>query len=685
MLEVSKGSKSLRMKINELVTSLDDINLLEVGGYNVVNDTVAKLKKAYPNWQLGMPHPESNEPTMTKNDMIRFGITKGRDIDPEADPRYFGADGQERKAANKRAKDKYQDRPDIGFTKSPQNYLSPAEWDYKYSRTHNPDGSPKTIRTKDTTNNPSALKNKLFKTKGGAGRKTLNSGDVKDLDKQIILFQTRGEFDTFSGIGSKEDTPIAELQKAYAEDPDNIQSFMAGKGRNQKHTVYGFVDSYRDKDIKVIDDTGFNPIKFTGSANDTKGIIGQEKPDPKKLTPGVDDLPGSTGLASDYKNKITDYYKKLHNFYAPYNKIVSQDFEDSQRKLINKKINSAQAFKKYIDSQGIKGSDEFTGRMMNRDDDVAKNSNPNYTPDNPYGVGIDRKLFDFMNLEHWEDLQFGSNVKMNREILKDIFGLPRVPETKNQVLSILRTLKSLGYDKGKQGKNMPKFSSRPSDLNKDVKFITREFSDSGVSESVIRQALREVEEPIRVDLEDLTLLNPDIVQIVNPEFAKQEPVIPRPEETPGKKGAPAQLKKGRGVTFDQFTNETKENFKKMYGDINNPKVGVSENEPGHKPNSNKSAKNRFYAVVSQDGVLYVQDGEDKKFYPSDNDLLYARAIERLYNMQVIDPAQSIWKGAQTTGELLKRLWKGGKEAITKRFGKDKPYDPGKTSRDYFDK
>ena len=72
MLEVSKGSKSLKMKINELITTLEEKHIKEAGGFDVESDTIAKLQKNFPSWKLGMPHPESNEPTMTKQELIKF-------------------------------------------------------------------------------------------------------------------------------------------------------------------------------------------------------------------------------------------------------------------------------------------------------------------------------------------------------------------------------------------------------------------------------------------------------------------------------------------------------------------------------------------------------------------------------------------------------------------------------------
>jgi hypothetical protein len=214
------------------------------------------------------------------------------------------------------------------------------------------------------------------------------------------------------------------------------------------------------------------------------------------------------------------------------------------------------------------------------------------------------------------------------------------------------------------------------------------FRDKVSNESIFRKALKE-NQPIRTDLEDIPELNPQTVQIVNPELANDDTVVPRPADPEsGERGAPSKVARGDGLGWGNFTDETKKNWEKMYGGKypTPTKVGLSEKEPGQSPNSDKSVKQRFFAVVSQDGVLYVQDKKDELWYPSQNDLLYARAIERLYGLEIIDHEQGIFKGAMNVGTVLKRMWKGGGDFIDKWRNKEgKPYDPGKTKPDYFDK
>ena len=643
MLEVSKESKSLKMKINELVTTLDDKNLTEVGGFAVQSDTIAKLVQNFPNWQLGLPHPESNEPTMTQQELIKYGIVDPKNpkkVDPQADPRYFGPEGQERKAANKRAKDKFGDRP-VTFSKSPTDYLTQAEWDYKYGRTHNPDGSPKKTDTKNTSNNPQALKNKQFKSR------KLNSNDIKDLDKTLILFKTPGKFDSFSGIGSMQDVSSKMLQSNY-------DKFGATKNRqilknyfdDQAHTVYGFVDSFRDKDVKLIDDENIEGIKFTGADSLPKNTS------TKGLTPGQDTLPGSTGLSSDYKSKTTEYYKKLHKFYKPYYKLLMSD-------------------------------------------------NPS-----------------FMDESKWL-----TNYNPNDDI-NDTINVPRIPASVSMVKQIKIRLAGLGYPNKPY---MPEFGSKASDVDPDLMFLTIEPPEKVVvpaewetpmktqdnipdflqvtdpkNESVLRKVFRQTEvinevEVIRTDLPDLPDLNPKTVQIVNPEFANDGKVVPRPADpSSGEKGEPSKVAKGDGINWNQFTDETKKVWKDMYGGTypTSTKVGLSEKEPGNEPNSDKSVNKRFFAVISRDGVLYVQDEQDELWYPSQNDLLYARAVERLYGLKIIDHGdKNIFKGTQNVQTLLKRLWKNKgnlvPDLIKKQLkigkGKAKPNDPGSTKSDYFDK
>jgi hypothetical protein len=650
------------MKINELVTTLDDKNLTEVGGFGVQSDTIAKLVQNFPNWQLGLPHPESNEPTMTQQELIKYGIVDPKNpkkVDPQADPRYFGPDGQERKAANKRAKDKFGDRP-VTFSKSPTDYLTQAEWDYKYGRTHNPDGSPKKIDTKNTSNNPQALKNKQFKSR------KLNSNDVKDLDKTLILFKTPGKFDSFSGIGSMQDVSSKMLQSNY----DN---FGATKNRqllkkyfdDQAHTVYGFVDSFRDKDVKLIDDENIEGIKFTGADSLPKNTS------TKGLTPGQDTLPGSTGLSSDYKSKTIEYYKKLHKFYKPYYELLMSD-------------------------------------------------NPGFMDESKWFTDYNPNL--------------GSNYNPNDDI-NDTINVPRIPASVSMVKQIKIRLAGLGYPNKPY---MPEFGSKASDVNPDLMFLTIEPKTSGsdndypaewetpmktqgnipdflqkaklkrkkaeknYNESVLRKVFRQTEvinevEVIRTDLPDLPDLNPKTVQIVNPEFANDDTVVPRPADpSSGEKGEPSKVAKGDGINWNQFTDETKKVWEKMYGGKypTPTKVGLSEKEPGNEPNSDKSVNKRFFAVISRDGVLYVQDEQDELWYPSQNDLLYARAVERLYGLKIIDHGdKNIFKGTQNVQTLLKRLWKNKgnlvPDLIKKHLkigkGKAKPNDPGSTKSDYFDK
>lgn len=626
MLEVSKGSKSLKMKINELITTLEEKHIKEAGGFDVESDTIAKLQKNFPSWKLGMPHPESNEPTMTKQELVKFGVVdpkNPKNIDPQADPRYFGADGQQRKAANKRAKDKFGDRP-VTFSKSSADYLTQAEWDYKYSRTHNPDGSPKKVNPKNSENNPQALKNKQIKNK------KLNSTDVKDLDKTIILFKTPGKFDAFSGIGSVKDVGVTTLQQNYA-------TFGAEKNKgileryfiDQAHTVYGFVDSFRDKDVKIIDDENIEGIVYTGADKVKKGQA-------DKLVPGQDKLPGTQGLSADYKNSIINYYTKLHKFYKPYY------------------------------------------------DQLASND-PSF---------MDQTKWELQNYKPEEDTR--------------VKGIKRIPQSLNMVIAIKRRLAGLGYFSNDL--YMPDFGSTSSDIDSELKFVTIEpakrvqvpdDADIGPApkfmsntdkkasnESVLRKALKE-NQPIRTDLEDIPELNPQTVQIVNPELANDDTVVPRPADPEsGERGAPSQVARGKGIGWDNFTDTTKKNWEKMYGGKypTPTKAGLSEKEPGHQPNSDKSVKQRFFAIVSQDGVLYVQDEKDTLWYPSQNDLLYARAIERLYGLELIDHEQGIFKGAMNVGTVLKRMWKGGGNFIDKWMNKQgKPYDPGNTKPDYFDK
>lgn len=660
MLEVSKGSKSLRMKINELVTSLGENNLLEVGGYNVINDTVAKLQKAYPEWRLGMPHPESNEPTMTQSEMEKYGILDPKNtkaIDPNADPRYFGPDGQERKAANRRAKDTLGDLP-VTFSKSSADYLTPDEWDYKYKRTHNTDGTPKKLTTK-SDENPSAFKNKEYK-------KEIKGKDIPHLDKQIIIFNIEGEFDSFSGIGSRQDISPKQLQKDYKEDPENINATIASYKDQQFHQVFGYVDAYRDGYVKVLDDSDFSPTIYTGTDNDK---IKSDTPT-KNLVPGIDNAPGTSNLADNYKKSITGFYKKIEKFYAPY-KVMSND-------KISDVIKSNDLFQRKVSGEGIKGSEEFTKALLNRDTKFAKQNNPNYTPSNPFSKGLSEKLFtDFLNEENWANPEFISNLKMNKELIKKITGIKRFPETLNQVRNINKRLSLL----------QPNWSTYADQEIKDLKFLSMDLKPKGVSESVIKSALQKLNEaPIKIRIKDLPDLNPKSVKIVNPEFANlDKKVVPRPEQKPGRKGEPATLAKGSGVEWNQFTKQTQDNWKTMYGDdYNNPtKVGLSEDEPGHQPNSNKGARKRFFGVISQDGVLYVQDPRDKKFYPSQNDLIYARAVERLYNREIIKN-DGVWQ-SRNVGQLAKRIWKAGKGLVNNFLTKNQPYDPGKTSRDYFDK
>ena len=90
----------------------------------------------------------------------------------------------------------------------------------------------------------------------------------------------------------------------------------------------------------------------------------------------------------------------------------------------------------------------------------------------------------------------------------------------------------------------------------------------------------------------------------------------------------------------------------------------------------------------------MQDEQDELWYPSQNDLLYARAVERLYGLKIIDHGdKNIFKGTQNVQTLLKRLWKNKgnlvPDLIKKQLkigkGKAKPNDPGSTKSDYFDK
>jgi len=649
------------MKINELITTLEEKHIKEAGGFDVESDTIAKLQKNFPSWKLGMPHPESNEPTMTKQELIKFGIVDPKNlknIDPQADPRYFGADGQERKAANKRAKDTFGDRP-VAFSKSPTDYLTQSEWDYKYGRTHNPDGSPKSINPKNSENNPQALKNKQIKNK------KLNSTDVKDLDKTIILFKTPGKFDAFSGIGSVKDVGVSTLQQNYKKlGAEKNKGILERYFIDQAHTVYGFVDSFRDKDVKIIDDENIEGIVYTGADKVKKGQA-------NKLVPGQDKLPDTEGLSADYKNSIINYYKKLHKFYKPY-------------------------------------FDQLTS------------NDPSF---------MDQRKWELQNYKPEADTK--------------VEGIARIPQSLNMVIGIKNRLAGLGYYT--KDLYMPDFGSTSSDLDSELKFVTiepakqvqvpddadierpkpkpkskksnpqqqelplndpevkpkkkkadvvpiqtgyPEFGQKASNESIFRKALKE-NQPIRTDLEDIPELNPQTVQIVNPELANDDTVVPRPADPEsGERGAPSKVARGDGLGWDNFTDETKKNWEKMYGGKypTPTKAGLSEKEPGQSPNSDKSVKKRFFAIVSQDGVLYVQDEKDKRWYPSQNDLLYARAIERLYGLEIIDHEQGIFKGAMNVGTVLKRMWKGGGNMINQLMNKQgKPYDPGKTKPDYFDK
>lgn len=681
MLEVSKESKSLRMKINELVTTLDDKNLTEAGGFSVQSDTIAKLVQNFPNWQLGLPHPESNEPTMTQQELIKYGIVDPKNpkkVDPQADPRYFGPDGQERKAANKRAKDKFGDRP-VTFSKSPTDYLTQAEWDYKYGRTHNPDGSPKKIDTKNTSNNPQALKNKQFKSR------KLNSNDVKDLDKTLILFKTPGKFDSFSGIGSMQDVPGKTLQSNYDKfGPTKNRQLLKNYFDAQAHTVYGFVDSFRDKDVKLIDDENIEGIKFTGADSVPKNTS------TKDLTPGQDTLPGSTGLSSDYKSKTIEYYKKLHKFYKPYYELLMSDnpgFMD-ESKWLNKSYKPNDDINTNIYIPRIPASVSMVKQIKKR---LAGLGYPN----KPYMPEFGSKASDvdpdlkFLTIEPPETVVVPAEWETPMKTQDNIPGFAAKPNGKDFANKLMRDAEPKAKPKAKR---------------------KTKKAEKNHNESVLRKVFRQTEvinevEVIRTDLPDLPDLNPKTVQIVNPEFANDGKVVPRPADpSSGEKGEPSKVAKGDGINWNQFTDETKKVWKDMYGgNFPTPvKVGLSEKEPGNEPNSDKSVNKRFFAVISRDGVLYVQDEQDELWYPSRNDLLYARAVERLYGLKIIDHGdKNIFKGTQNVQTLLKRLWKNKgnlvpdlikknlPDLIKKQLkigkGKAKPNDPGSTKSDYFDK
>ena len=672
MLEVSKGSKSLKMKINELITTLEEKHIKEAGGFDVESDTIAKLQKNFPSWKLGMPHPESNEPTMTKQELIKFGIVDPKNlknIDPQADPRYFGADGQERKAANKRAKDTFGDRP-VAFSKSPTDYLTQSEWDYKYGRTHNPDGSPKRINPKNSENNPQALKNKQIKNK------KLNSTDVKDLDKTIILFKTPGKFDAFSGIGSVKDVGVSTLQQNYKKlGAEKNKGVLASYFKDQAHTVYGFVDSFRDKDVKIIDDENIEGVIYTGADKVKKGQA-------NKLVPGQDKLPDTERLSADYKNSIINYYKKLHKFYKPYYDQFSSDdpsFMD-QRKWALRNYKPEEDYK-VEDIKRIPQSLNMVIAIKKRLAGLGYFTNDLYMPDfGSTSSDLDSEL-KFVTIEPAKQVQVPDDA--------DVIGTNPIIKYQKQDKQL-----SKAYNKMQQELPFDDPEEEPKKKKADVVPIKTgvpddfKFNKKASNESVLRKALKE-NQPIRTDLEDIPELNPQTVQIVNPELANDDTVVPRPADPEsGERGAPSKVARGDGLGWGNFTDETKKNWEKMYGGKypTPTKVGLSEKEPGQSPNSDKSVKQRFFAVVSQDGVLYVQDKKDELWYPSQNDLLYARAIERLYGLEIIDHEQGIFKGAMNVGTVLKRMWKGGGDFIDKWRNKEgKPYDPGKTKPDYFDK
>lgn len=685
-------------------------------------DTIAKIKAEYPNWEPGMPHPVTNEPTFKQNNVIkttgkrRFRLPFQKQFstgagDPipfdDLDPRY---DDQTRKSVNQAYKDKFKDidPSDFRFSKSATGYLTAQEWDYKYGLTHNPDGSPKKIDPQDDANNPKnprATRNKNIST-------GLSADDIKDLDKNIVIFNFPGKFDPWSGISSQQKS---ENETGKFDKSQNLFQEL----KTNSHKLYGYVDAYsKDKDVIVLDDSNFDPITFSTKLDN----IEDYKKEYDKLEPGSSKLPNSSGLSNRYVSKLQRYYNKLYKYYKPYIQYIQK--HEQNMKMYNSK--EFQNYWRKHSGAGILGKSEFRDEKNLTSDqrNQLQKINPWYSEQDPTGS---KKIAIFSNMpkqnilstEFWNEYADDPDeARRLIEISKNYYNelnqpKVRIPRNEDEAFRLNKSLTDLGMDPETKKVTTKNVKSRAQEdtsgplkdtglklLQIDISANPKKDSNESKIMQSIKLSINEEFKTLKTELNNLRIRN-NVVQIVNPEFEpdeeKQSRVPPRPaEDDASDKGGFRGLEKNKGIDSDRFAQSTKNNFKKMYGkdvdnvgswfDGNNFLVtGLSENEPGNQPKSNKSVNNekRFLGVISKDSVLYIFDKKSKQWYPSQNDLLYARAVERLTNSKIIDDAEDSWKRSQSLGQLLKGIKRDFPKWAKDTFGNPnkpgKPFDPGKTS------
>lgn len=683
-------------------------------------DTIAKIQAKYPNWKPGMPHPVTNEPTF-KQTAGGGGTTTGRrtmrlpfqkkvksgEGDPihydNLDPRY---DDQARKSANQAYQDKFKDVDPslIKFSKQRTGYLTPEEWDYKYGKTHNPDGTPKKIVGFDDPNvkdNPQATRVKNIK--GG-----ISSKDIEELNKNIVIYKQKGMFDPWAGIGSQQgrSTMRYDKQKNLYEPNNDINN----------HRLYGYVDSYGTKNVIAIDDSNISGMTYSSDKDKISPLHDLKF---RELQPGITNLPHSERLSGVYVEKLQNFFKQRYKFYKPYITYIKRHHKELDKFYSDE----FQDYWRAHSGRGVLGAQEFRDPKNNLE--FFKQNNPMYSDADPDGSKRvqaygSMSRFNVMSPEFWEKFENDPATAEKfiiraKQVFKELQDPNvRFPKNKEQAEILRSQLNLLGFDH--TSKSLKKLTVKASSMDDEsvdsartgLKLLGIDISaeePKPKKESLIMSSIHSVMEafkPVSTDLEDLDDTGAK-VQIINPDFQTkpelQRDVPPRPKEDPKQPDAEPTLAKGKGVNSNAFAPQTKTNFKTMYGKDIEPvsewfngdtfsltRPGLSENEPGNQPGANKkvSPDQRFLAVLSKDSVLFVFNKKDRLWYPSKNDLLYARAVERLTNTKVIDDAEDSWKRSQTVGQLVKGIKRDAGTGLKKFFGmdKNKPFDPGKTGSDF---
>ena len=649
-------------------------------------DTTAKIQAKYPNWKPGMPHPVTNEPTFKQDDS-------------NADPRY---DDQARKNVNRKYADKFKDVDPslIKFSKQRTGYLTPEEWDYKYGKTHNPDGTPKKIVGFDDPNvkdNPQATRVKNIK--GG-----ISSKDIEELNKNIVIYKQKGMFDPWAGIGSQQgrSTMRYDKQKNLYEPNNDINN----------HRLYGYVDSYGTKNVIAIDDSNISGMTYSSDKDKISPLHDLKFRD---LQPGITNLPHSERLSGVYVEKLQNFFKQRYKYYKPYISYIKRHHKELDKFYSDE----FQNYWRDHSARGVLGAKEFRDPKGNLE--FFKQNNPMYSDADPDGSKRvqaygSMSRFNVMSPEFWEKFENDPATAEKfiiraKQVFKELQDPNvRFPKNKEQAEILRSQLNLLGFDH--TSKSLKKLTVKASSMDDEsvdsartgLKLLGIDISaeePKPKKESLIMSSIHSVMEafkPVSTDLEDLDDTGAK-VQIINPDFQTkpelQRDVPPRPKEDPKQPDAEPTLGKGDGVNSSAFAPQTKTNFKTMYGkdvtDIDSwfngdtfKVTGLSENEPGNQPGANKkvSPDKRFLAVLSKDSVLFVFNKEDAKWYPSKNDLLYARAVERLTGKKVIDDVEDDWKRAQTVGQLAKAGWRDATKGIKNWMNKGKPFDPGKTGSDF---